>query len=64
MYANPNDSKNKMTNTNNTLPKDSKLTVNNLNILQLNTSNADWSTKKHELLSTIVDNKADVTIIS
>ena len=33
-------------------------------LLQLNSSNADWSTKQDELLSTIVDNEAELTVVS
>ena len=36
----------------------------NFSILQINTSNANWSTKKDELLSTIIEHNADVTIVS
>ena len=35
-----------------------------LKIIQLNTSNADWDSKKRELISTIAENDADITIIS
>ena len=33
------------------------------NILQINTSNADWTTKQLELITTINDNSADITVI-
>ena len=33
------------------------------NILQINTSNADWTTKQHELATTININQANITVI-
>ena len=41
-----------------------KKLIDKLILLQLNTSNADWETKKYELITTIENNNADVTIIS
>ena len=38
--------------------------VERLNILQLNTSNANWDTRQLELLTTLVNNDADISIIS
>ena len=54
-----------LTNTNiiNT-PKNPSKYIKKLNIVQLNTSNSDWDTKKHELISTITNLDADITIVS
>ena len=38
--------------------------VDKLNIVQVNTSNADWDTKQTELLTTIVNEDADICIVS
>merc|ERR1711954_163125 len=40
------------------------LNGNTTKILQINTSNADWSTKQIELITTINNYSADITIIS
>ena len=42
----------------------SNKTVDKLKVLQLNTSNADWNTKRFELITTIVNNDPDICIIS
>ena len=41
-----------------------KKLIDKLILLQLNTSNADWQTKKYELATTINNNNADITVIS
>ena len=38
--------------------------IDKLTNIQLNTSNADWETKSNKLLTTIIDNSADICIIS
>ena len=38
--------------------------VEKLNILQINTSNANWDTRQYELLTTLTNNDADISIIS
>ena len=45
-------------------PKNTNDKITNLTILQLNSSNSDWSTKRHELMTTINNNDADVVIVS
>ena len=46
--------------------KTAHMTNGNINtvLLQVNSSNSDWVTKQTELLSTITDNKANITIVS
>ena len=55
-----------MLTTNNTIntPKNPSKYIKKLNIIQLNTSNSDWDTKKYELITTITNLDADITIVS
>ena len=55
-----------MLTTNNTIntPKNPSKYIKKLNIIQLNTSNSDWDTKKHKLITTITNLDADITIVS
>ena len=53
-----------MTHDNNTHRLKNTKNIEKLSILQINSSNADFHTKRHELLAVIKDNDPDVTIIS
>ena len=53
-----------MTNTHSNNNPKNTIYIEKLTILQINSSNADFHTKRHELLATLRDNDPDITIIS